>query len=261
MTGHLHRARNPLVLALVTTLVAAGCAQPEPPPPAPLMTSVRPATDPYSFVWHEPAPGVEIDGPEYTFVRAATESFYRALHHGRIEGGFPGFEQVIDQSPEIRDFIGRIGNPGTDPEMLGAYDVRVVARETVGLSERVSVCLYKDRLLVQDLDAPDHYEVGHPEGLSFNRGDLVFDKVGTAPAVDVEGPESIPTSGDVFGEWKLRDYQFNPHRPSYDSVLAEEERCQENRGNLAYVPETGETVPADSQQPIPPVPGWPGDIS
>lgn len=254
-------------LAVAMTVVVAGCSLPGSDEAATSMQrdSAPSAPDPspggYGFVWHEPAPGVEIGGAEYTFVRAATESFYRALSAGEVDGGFPGFSEAIDQSQDIGDFIDRIGNPGDDPKRAGAYDVRVVARTTDSSTERVSVCLYSDRILVQSVDDPEQFRVGRPEAMAVDAGELVFDKTGMAPEPEVSGPQSIPEGGNFFGDWKLRSYAFNSYGQGAEASVHNDRRCQASRGDIPEIPGAGKTVPAGSQPPIPPVPGWPGDIS
>lgn len=128
------------------------------------------------------------------------------------------------------DPVDPVGNPGDDPKRAGAYDVRVVARTPDGSTERVSVCLYSDRILVQSVDDPEQFRVGRPEAMAVDAGELVFDKTGMAPEPEVSGPQSIPEGGNFFGDWKLRSYAFNSYGQGAEASVHNDRRCQASRG-------------------------------
>lgn len=80
------------VLLLVAVLVAAcssGGSEPEEPRPIRLPENL-------SFVWHDLS-GAELDSPAVAVTRAAVESFFLGGQEGELRGGYPGYQEFVDQ--------------------------------------------------------------------------------------------------------------------------------------------------------------------
>lgn len=80
------------VLLLVGVLVAA-CApeggEPQEPRPVRLPENL-------SFVWHDLS-GAELDSPAVAVTRAAVESHFLSGQEGDLKGGYPGYQEFVDQ--------------------------------------------------------------------------------------------------------------------------------------------------------------------
>lgn len=192
-----------LVLFGVACVTVSSCSNDivtdgeQPPKPS------EPDTLDYSFVWHE-SPAVDLDSPTGTFIRAATESFFRSIDFGSISNSFLGFNTAVeDSSPSVSEQVHDIGNLPTEvPDAAGALDARVLSIETDGADTHAIVCTYEDRYLTSR-KSEETYRVGADDGLDTRATEIVVRPIGTPPPAAVSGPRSRPASGSVFGEWKI----------------------------------------------------------
>lgn len=216
-----------------------------------------PATLDYSFVWHE-SPAADLNSPTGTFIRAATESLQRSLDFGSISSGFPGFDTAVeDSSPSVSELVHDLGNLPTEvPDAAGALDTRILSAETDGVDTRAIVCVYQDRYLVSS-SGTESYQVGADDEFDTRATEVAFKTEGTPPPSKVFGPQAMPASDAVFGEWKVSYIDFDLHDKERTEQERIEQDCRNTRGEIPRIPDEGKTVPKnDPSASIPPSPGW-----
>ena len=251
MKSRFHRA--PLFLLCLVTVVA-GCA-PESPddgesaaPPEP----IGPYMMPYSFTWHK-TDLADFDDAEYTFVRAYTESFLRAMDDRDSRTGFPGFKEATLFDVDAF-FKSRGPAQQKDFPWHGTSDMKVISRRETPLGTEATVCWFDDRIIVEDEPGRFSHSLLIPQMLrvTYRRGRV-------APPSNVHGTSNRP-SNNVFGDWKSPRFErfiFARYNNGVDPGAV----CDKHKGTdfLSPVPKM---APSGPPAEIPPSPGWPSaDIS
>lgn len=121
----------------------------------------------------------------------------------------------------------------------------------------VTVCAFRDRLLVEDRENPRRYNVGMDDDMAFTPIQLVYVREGQQPTNGEPGPATRANTSNVFGQWKIASMNYSMRDLGEHIRRQALEQCQASRGDIPRVPDEGKTVPKnDPSASIPPSPGW-----
>lgn len=219
-----------------------------------------------TFGWMD-SDSVDLMSPDGTFIRAAVESYDRAVMAGSMEAGYPGFADAMDSARWPDWGI----SPGTAYETIGSKYFKVIEMKATSESTvevrycRVSNLVgWEIRPESGENDGSPRFGIGSGDegGISYL---LVYERgvnsegAAISPPADQFGPSQEPVT-NVFGSWTISQIDLPEAPPNIQEL---HDACK------VYPPDfppemmvPGERFYSDDP-PVsrPPDPGWPGTPS
>lgn len=242
-TGAQRRAFASITAVMV--LLLSSCGSDSDPSGGPTSTArkVQPPGMDVTFRWIE-SPDFDLMSPSVTAIRAFVESYELARDGRDPTWGYPGF---VESSPlpieQMIDF------DGMSFSFSGSFFYRVLNHHDDGALSSYTLCRY-GYFSTQD-------SRWSPGGKDSDWWDprpitLTLKRAGTPPPDAQRGPRRSPLV-DVFGDWKIVEFDFAPRDPEVGDT-AEYAQCAADLTGIPAV-ETDQDRPP---LPLPPSPGWPG---
>lgn len=228
MTAVHCRQRRFALVALMSSIVAAGCVDPHKPTDAtPISTSPAlyrlPDNVQYSEHWAS-TPALDLMSPDGTFVRAFVEADRLQIHNSdEVKGSYPGYARA---DRPVNDNMGGTGRPQVGYANNWVLDFTVNPDNTA----TADVCV-TESINSAGTDA----EGGAVKTLHYRRD-------GQSPPANQRGPNRAPQVS-VFGDWKAVSYDLTRRYLTPDGHWDIRPCFWENK--------------MSNDKSVVPVPGWP----
>lgn len=232
-------------ITAVTLMLLTSCSSDPDPGVGPTSTaedSQPPGMD-VTFRWIA-SPDFDLLSPSGTIIRAFVESYELARDGRDTAWAYPGF---VNSSPlhieQMIDF------DGMSFSFSGSFFYRVLSHHDEGSLSYYTLCRYGYFSTQDSRSSPGGRDSDwwdpRPITLTVNKADT--------PPPDVQrGPRRAPVV-DVFGDWKVVEFDFAPRDPDVGDT-PEYARCAADLSGIPAVDTDKDSPPL----PLPPSPGWPG---
>jgi hypothetical protein len=206
-------------------------------------------------------PGIDVTTGAAVPVRAYIESRVLATAMGDLEFAYPGFAEAVapDGDPNLRP---NINHPRQDP-LVGNSRYHFLSMDRTGATVIATLCSYDYTVAEEDGGQYRSVAAGtnQPQGIDAVRVTLRAPADGSSTLPPQSGPSPAP-SDNVFGGWRITDYEFSTRDgfrtrwPAYDEVVA---KCVDSAPDP---PDRREALvngehPRSDFPTSPPAPGWP----
>lgn len=188
---------------------------------------------------------------EGTFVRAYVESFLIANSGESMAWAFPGF---LEASPQgIENEVLEVSSQAATNKLVGTSVFSALNRVDEGQLTRIVLCEFGFK---SSLDYTSHGSFWRTYPRYSWTTVIEFSRSGKAPPAVQRGDARRP-SADVFGDWKVADFEYLAVGDEYHPDMA---GCNA-KPRPAGVPPEAELrgIEPTPRPPEPPSPGWPAN--